>query len=310
MPTGSYAFEGVDGGLLDEVHQTFTSFLFGALGTNPRWSKSLVIANDLPVTGNVAKAKMASMAYGVHEWVDERHKSKIAHVDHEVQVKKWANAISLKVDDLEDEARNLGQYSMLISEMGDDFGEHGHSLYTDLISRGFAATIGLAYDGQYFFDTDHPLPDGTTQSNKTTAAFDSSGTALYAAIKSMAKMKKPNGLFANVRATHGIFPEALRVTVEAVLTLPTLSGGGANPLFKRIEPIFDPRLDAVSETAWYLLDNSKPLKPFFSANRKPVTTKMSDKDEFEEGVIHWGADGRYNASYGFYQLMHGSTGAG
>lgn len=309
MSTGSYAFEGVNGGLLDEVHQTLTGSLFGALGQNPRWTKSLKMASELPTTGNVAKVKMASMAYGVHEWVDERHKSKISHVDHEIQVKRWANAISLKVDDLEDEALNLGQYSQLIAGMADDFDEHEHTLYTDLLSAGFAATLGTSYDGQYFFDTDH-VYNGGTQANKTTTAFGSDGVALYAAIKLMESMKKPNGLHANIQPTHGIFPVTLRPTVEAVLNKQYEANGSSNLMYKRIEPIFDPRLDAVSTTAWFLVDASKALKPFFSAKRKAVTPQMSKVSEFEEGSVSWGAYGRYNASYGYHETMFGSTGAG
>ncbi len=305
-PKGAYAFEGVDAGLLHEVHQTFTGFLFGALGQNPRWSQSLKIADDLPVKGNTAKIKMASLAHGVHEWVDERHKSKIQHADHEVAVKRWANAISLKLDDLDDEDMNLGQYRTLINGMADDFDEHKHQLFVDLINEGFAGAIGLAYDGQYFFDTDHPIKAGGTQSNKTTAVFSS--TSLYASIKAMEKMKKPNGLHANVMPTHGIFPVALRATVEGVLDKQYEANGSNNLMYKRITPIFDPRLDVKSETAWFLLDANKALKPFFQAKRKEVTPQMDLSDAFEEGVAHWGSFGRYNASYGFYETMHGSDG--
>ena len=46
MPTGPYAFEGVDASKLHEVHQTFTGFLFGGLDQNPRWTQS--------VTGGIA----------------------------------------------------------------------------------------------------------------------------------------------------------------------------------------------------------------------------------------------------------------
>lgn len=305
-PTGAYAFEGVDAGLLEEVHQTFTGFLFGSLGQNPRWTQALDLASELPTKGNVAKTKMADRAYGVHEWIDERHKAKIRHFDHEVEVKRWANAISLDADDLDDEDLNLGQYRTLISEMGDDFDEHKHSLLIDLLTNGFTGALGLAYDGQFFFDTDHPLPGGATQSNKGTAAF--SATALYAAIKQMEKMKKPNGLHANIRPTHGIFPVSLRSTVEEVLNKQFEANGSNNLLYKRVEPIFDPRLDEVSETAWHLADAEKVLKPFFKANRKEVTPQMDTGDLFEEGVAHWGAYGRYNASYGFYQTMYGSDG--
>lgn len=304
--TGAYAFEGVDADKLHEVHQTFSGYLFGALGQNPRWSQSLQIANDLPTKGNTAKAKMASRAYGVHEWVDERHKAKIQHYDHTVEVKRWANALTLQYDDLEDEGMNLGQYSMLINEMGDDFVEHRHSLYTDLISAGFAATLGTCFDGQFFFDSDHPLDDGTTQSNVSTAAL--AEAAVFAGIQAMEGMKKQNGLLANIQPTHLIVPSALRQTAEGLLDKDRTGGGDSNLLFKRLRLIVDPRLDSSSATAWFLLDASKPLKPFFSADRQPVRTQMDTGDLFEEGSIHWGGNARYNASYGFYQVMWGSDG--
>lgn len=306
--TGAYAFEGVNADLLHEVHQTFTGFLFGALGQNPRWSKGLGLANTLPTKGNTAKAKMGSVAYGVHEWVDERVKSKIEHSDHTVEVKRWANAISLKIDDLEDEDLNLGQYRMLIADMADDFDEHEHSLFIDLIAAGFAATKGLAYDGQFFFDTDHPLPSGATQSNKATAALAES--ALYAGILAMESMKKPNGLHANIQPTHCIVPAALRSVAEGIFDKQYVGNNGSenNLMYKRVQLIVDPRLDATSTTAWFLVDATKMLKPFFWVNRKRVTPQMSNKDEFEEGKWHWGSYGRYNASYGFYQTMYGSDG--
>lgn len=313
MSLGAYAFEGVDASLLREVHTTFKGLLFGSLGQNPRWSQRKVqLAEDLNVTGSTAKVKMASVAYGVHEWLDERHKSKIEHADHEIEVKRWANAISLKLDDLDDESANLSQYRTLIKEMADDFDEHKHKLFVDLINNGFTGAIGVAYDGQFFFDTDHPIPGGT-QSNKGTAAFDDGGVALYDAIKAMEALKKPNGLHANIMPTHGIFPSALRAKVEKVLKSDFFVDGNgtkSNLMKNRIEPIFDPRLDAVSETAWYLLDADKMRKPFFQAKRKEVTPQMDMSDAFEKGVAHWGSYGRYNASYGFYQVMWGSTGAG
>ncbi len=307
---GAYNFEGPGGAVVDDVHKTFTGYLFGALGEKPRWAQQLGIAQELPVKGNKASIKMAARPSGVHEWLDERHKQKIVRADHEVVVKRWANAITVKVDDLEDDDLNLGQYRPLINEMADDFAEHRHKLFIDLIANGFGASLGLAYDGQYFFDTDHPvaLSGGSlgTQSNLITSAFDAE--ALYEAIAKMTALKKPSGDLANVSPTHALFPEALRADVEEVLDKQYTTSGESNLLYKKVQPIFDARLDAYSETAWYLLDMDKALKPFFWVDRKRVTPQMDRKDEFELGVVHWGAYGRYNASYGFYQTMLASTG--
>jgi phage major head subunit gpT-like protein len=300
--------EGVDAGKLAEVHTTFKAFLFHVLGQNPRWTQSLSVTDVIPTKGKIAKIKMAERTFGVHEWLDERQKAKIAHFDHSIEIKKWANALELKVDDLADEDMNLGEYRIIIGEMADDFVEHKHQLLIDLLNNGFTGAIALGYDGQYFIDTDHPLLDGSVQSNKGTAAF--SDTALYAGIKQMVKMKRPNGQLANIQPTHGVFPEALRATVEGVLNKRTVANGSDNPLYKRIEPIFDPRLDAVSETAWYLKDLGKMAKPFYWGNRAEVTPDYSNANEFETDRVAWGAKARYNAAYGQYQTVYGSTGAG
>lgn len=309
-PKGAYAFEGVNANLLHEVHVTFTGILMNDLGQNPRWTNTLKVTTDLPTKGNNAKVKMASRAYGVHEWKDERQKAKIEHFDKEIFVKRWANAISLKYDDLEDEDLNLGLYRPLISEMSDDFVEHRHSLLIDLIRRGFAGTLGLAYDGQFFFDTDHTYTDTNgvqqTQSNKGTGVFNAAN--MYVAIKQMELMRKQNGLIANIVPTHIIAPVALRSAVEAVLDQQKNSNGSDNTLYKRVLPVFDPRLDEVSTTAWFLLDGSKALKPFYQVNRKEVETQMDTTLLFEEGIVSWGAYGRYNYDYAAYQTMYGSDG--
>lgn len=302
-----YAFEsGVDGDLLHEVFLTFKGYLLNSLGQNERWTQKVPVSDLLPTKGNEAKVKLASLGYGVHEWVDERIKSKIRHYDYTVQVKRWANAIRLKLDDLEDENLNLAQYRTLISGMGQDFEEHKHQQFIDLLLNGFTAAIGTCFDGQFFFDSDHPLDDGSTQSNVADLAF--ADTALYTAIKQMEKMKKHNGLFANISPTHGIFPVALRSAVEAVLDKKTVANGSDNPLYKRITPIFDPRIDATSETAWFLLDANQALKPFFSVERKGITADMDMSTAFEDGHVSWGYNARYNASYGFYQVMWGTDG--
>jgi phage major head subunit gpT-like protein len=226
-------------------------------------------------------------------------------------VKRWANAISVKIDDLEDDDMNLGQYRPLIAEMADDFVEHRHQLFIDLLVNGFSLSLGTAYDGQAFFDSDHPVAGGGTQSNTSVLEFDAAN--LRTALSQLNAMKKPNGNRANVRATHGIFPLALQAQVEEVLMADFYESGGvlqSNTLKNRIIPIFDPRLDDTSETAWFLIDASKALKPFFWVNRKPVTPQVDTTDEFEEGMTHWGAYARYNASYGFYQTVWGSTGEG
>ena len=63
---------------------------------------------------------------------------------------------------------------------------------------------------------------------------------------------------------------------------------------------------------WFLLATQKALKPIIYQKRKPIklTSKTNDNDDtvFMKDQFIWGADGRSNAGYGFWQMAYGSTG--
>jgi phage major head subunit gpT-like protein len=64
--------------------------------------------------------------------------------------------------------------------------------------------------------------------------------------------------------------------------------------------------------AWFLLCTNKFLKPFIFQKRKPVEltalTRNNDENVFMRDEFVWGADGRSNAGYGFWQMAYGSDG--
>lgn len=306
--TGYQALEGVDSGLLAEVHISFSGKLFDALGQNPRWTEQTPLAEDVPgIKSSTHRVKLASSTRGVSKFKDERIYDKIVHYDQDLDIDRWQNAIDLDLDNLDDEVANLGLWNPTIRSMADDFDEHPHLLQMQLVSAGLGTTLGTAFDNVAFFSASHPLPDGTTQSNTGDLAF--TGPNLYTAIQAMRKMKKPNGKLANVVPTHGLFPEALRATVEPVIQREFVSDGTttvSNTLKNRIIPIFDPRLDAISATAWFLFDLSKADKPLFKGTRRGVTPRMKVDDFNRRGA--WGADARYGFSYGMYHLAWGTDG--
>lgn len=306
---GIYAFPGVDGDKLHEVHRSFSAKLFGELGQNPRWSAEagLVVEEIAGLTGNTHKVKMAAGQDEVTEWEDERIYSKFQHYDQQVDIKRWQNAVQLDLDKLDDEMANLNQYNTLIGEMAEGFDEHPHRKVVDMIVSGLGTSLGTCYDGQALFSTSHPLMNGSTQSNKGELAFNRDN--LYTAIKAMRKIKKPNGQIANVIPTHIIAPVALTDAVEYVLKSDFFVDGNgtkSNTLKDRVKPIFDPRIDETSETAWFLLDASKRVKPIFKGTRRAVTPRVKVNEYDRQGF--WGADARYGFSYGYYHTMWGTDG--
>ena len=67
---------------------------------------------------------------------------------------------------------------------------------------------------------------------------------------------------------------------------------------------------AGSGAAWYLLDLSKPLKPFVFQDREPFALvarqSLQDPAVFDRDRFLWGTRGRCNAGYGLWHLAHKS----
>lgn len=65
-----------------------------------------------------------------------------------------------------------------------------------------------------------------------------------------------------------------------------------------------------ASTPWFLLDTSKPLKPFiFQERKKPKFVSQTNpeaEDVFMKGEYKFGAEARGNAGYGLWQLAFGS----
>jgi phage major head subunit gpT-like protein len=70
-------------------------------------------------------------------------------------------------------------------------------------------------------------------------------------------------------------------------------------------------LDAGASTAWYLIDNSRPVKPFIFQSRKAVQLTTMDRETdanvFMRKSFLYGVDARYAAAYGMWQLAYKST---
>ncbi|MOA34253.1 Mu-like prophage major head subunit gpT [compost metagenome] len=106
--------------------------------------------------------------------------------------------------------------------------------------------------------------------------------------------------------------QALEDTARMLLTNDELADGTPNPYKGSAELVVDTRIE--SDTAWFLLDTSKPIRPFIYQERKaPIfVSQVNPESEtvFNLKKYKFGAEARAAAGYGFWQLAHGSTGTG
>jgi phage major head subunit gpT-like protein len=92
----------------------------------------------------------------VREWVGDRVVQNISEADYAIKEKKWELTVGVDRDDIETD--NLGHYSLLFESLGESTVSKPERLVWELLAAGF---ITACYDGQYFFDTDHPVLDAT-----------------------------------------------------------------------------------------------------------------------------------------------------
>jgi phage major head subunit gpT-like protein len=97
---------------------------------------------------------------GLQRWVGERVLRGIREHSYTIKNEKFESTVEVSRDDIEDD--HYGVYGPLFSEMGRSAGAHPCELVWGQLKNGFSRTC---YDGQYFFDSDHPGPDGSSISN-------------------------------------------------------------------------------------------------------------------------------------------------
>ncbi|MCP4469002.1 MAG: hypothetical protein GY813_19930 [Halieaceae bacterium] len=109
---------------------------------------------DVPSTTSQEVYAWLGQTTTFREWIGDRVIQNLKTHDYTIKNKSFENTVGVPREAIEDD--NYGIYSPLISQLGQDSANHpGHLLYA-LLKAGFSS---LCYDGQNFFDTDHPVLD-------------------------------------------------------------------------------------------------------------------------------------------------------
>lgn len=122
-------------------------------GVSPLWNR---IATFVP-SNNAAEdyAWLQSMPR-LREWVGDRQIKALAAGRYSIRNRPFEGTVSVPRADIERD--NYGIYTPLMAELGYSAATHPDELVFGLLA---AANTSVCYDGQYFFDTDHPVGNGT-----------------------------------------------------------------------------------------------------------------------------------------------------
>jgi phage major head subunit gpT-like protein len=245
----------------------------------------------------------------MRKWIGDKAVKSLEAFSYTIINDDWEATIEVDRNDIEDD--NLGIYAPQAQMAGFSAKQLPDEIVMALVNGGFANTC---YDGQSFFDTDHPT-SGANVGNKGSAALSiatlAEAQASYGAARTaMKKFKDDEGRPLNITPNILLAPPSLEDTANALLTNERLEDGKPNPYKGTAELVVDARL--TSDTAWFLLDTTKPVKPFIYQERKAPgfveQTDMSSDNVFMRRKFRFGAEARAAGGYGFWQLAYGSTG--
>ena len=142
---------------LDALRVGFSTAFQNGLSQAP--SQFDRIATTIRATQKEQKYGWLGKIPNVREWIGARAIQNLMSHDYAIKEKPFELTIGVDKDDIETD--NLGIYTPLMSEMGLSAGSKKDMLTFGLLKAGFTTNC---YDGQFFFDTDHPVlnEDGNT----------------------------------------------------------------------------------------------------------------------------------------------------
>ena len=138
---------------LDAIFTGFNTLFNGAFSGADTYCKK--VAMVVPSSGRDETYGWMNQRSGMREWIGPRVVKNLSLSSYTIKNRKFEDTISVPREDIEDDKYGvLGPY---VAEMGRAAAEHPDQLLAELLATGFAAAC---YDGQFFFDTDHPVGDG------------------------------------------------------------------------------------------------------------------------------------------------------
>lgn len=162
----------INSGNLRSLYTGFSAaFQGGFSGAAPQWNR---IALRAPSSTRSNEYGWMGSLPRIREWLGDRVVQNLDTHDYTIRNKSYELTIGVKRPDIEDD--NIGIYTPLFTEMGRAAAVFPDELVFALLKAGFTT---LCYDGQNFFDTDHPVLNEAGVATSVSNSGGGSGTGWY-----------------------------------------------------------------------------------------------------------------------------------
>lgn len=299
--------------ILDAIFYNLDTRFQDAFTKTPTWYERL--STTIPSSGRENRYGWLQNVPGMREWVGERVLHGLAARGHSIVNKDYELTIKVPRNDIEDD--NLGVFSPMAGMVAQQAKKWPDQIIKTALQAG-AST--LCWDGQYFFDTDHPKNYDDSSAGTYANRFTSTGLTAnnYATVRStMMSFVDDRGESLQVMPTTLFVPPQLEATGRAILNAeyiaPTAATAGnagsvmqTNVMRNSAELVVLPEL-ANEGTVWYLADTSKAIKPLiFQLRKAPQFAALfspTDINVFMHKEYVYGVDSRGAAGYALPFLM-------
>lgn len=150
-------------------------------GVAPVWNR---VAMRVPSTTAIEQYGWMGDLPRIREWLGDRVVHGLTAKAQVVKNRTFELTIGVERDKIEDD--QFGIYTPLFSEMGRATALFPDELLLPMLKAGFAAEC---YDGQFFFDTDHPVLDAAGNAQSVSNTGGGAGTGWY--LLDTSRMIKP-----------------------------------------------------------------------------------------------------------------------
>lgn len=286
------------------------------------WAPQVAWLND-ESDREVEEYKWLGSVPQLKQWIGAREEEQLAKYSQEIRNFTYESTLPIPLNDLRRD--KTGQIRARVGDLARRTASHWNKILSPYINTGTAGTNGLAYDGQFFYDTDHN-ESGSNQSNDLTATeIPSANVATPAAptadeyakviVETVAYMEgltddqgEPiNTDISRVeihvsKATHA-------AAARQAIALNNLTAGATNPVqsLANMGIAFtvrrNPRLTAADAAHFFLLDDTTD-RPFILQDEQGVETQLlgaGSDEEFKNDRHVFGVRAVRGVGYGRWQ---------
>jgi len=304
----------LDRAKLEAAYITFSTIFDMALAnTSVIYPRIATVITD---AGPINQFKWLGDVPVMAEWLGPRVIQRLRAESHELRTKWYANGIELDYDDVNED--RLGIVRPRIEQLAQMGPRKIDAVTIDMLINGFAGTLGLTYDGQYLFDSDHTASasglqvDNTavTQSNLQTGAL---GSANYnAAMQLMMGFKSANGEPLEITPDTLLAGPTNQLVIRQLLSAQYNAAGATNVDYQTTQGIVNARINGANAGKWFLLSTGHPVRcVIVGVEYAPEFAELVGWDQehqFFHRTMLAGAHMKVGFAYGMWQTGVGSLG--